>query len=576
MRPAKKSVWQRMAALPFFKAVGNVLYALGFYAEAKVVLVWRVVRNICLFMAQLAVWLFRGLFRGAARIIKGVLADIAAPFKQVASGYRNMRKLARAEKRKGNKKVNRKLTGYLADGIKAHGHLVPKMLRFVMPVFALGVFVFTIQSVLGMRYALSVSVGDTEIGYVENETVLEDGLSLLRMRISLAQNQSVDEWEFTPTLAVSPTKATLNKTQVADKILESSSGDIQKGYGIYIDGNLVGATADGDALRQFLEDKKGQYYDPDLPEATIEFVREVEVPAQEEIFLGGTVKTVEELEEALSQNISETETYTTLQGDTLGEIARQHGITLEELLARNPGLEGQDEEHEFAAGTTVVIQRAEPYLQVKKVVRSVVEEAVPFETIRVEVDTRRKGQQATVQQGINGTALVSYDSVYIDGELVSKDRVDEQPISPVQNKIIEVGTLEVAGGYGSIGGGAGFIWPVPDAKYSSRGMTASHRGLDINAPTGTPIYAAAGGLVITSGWHNSYGNYIMIQHPDGLVSLYGHCSELLVPAGVSVAQGDAIALVGSTGYSTGPHCHFEIQQGGRPIDPAPYVIAPWA
>jgi murein DD-endopeptidase MepM/ murein hydrolase activator NlpD len=86
-----------------------------------------------------------------------------------------------------------------------------------------------------------------------------------------------------------------------------------------------------------------------------------------------------------------------------------------------------------------------------------------------------------------------------------------------------------------------------------------HRGVDIAGPVGTPIYAAAPGVVVSSGWNSGgYGNLVDIRHPDGSMTRYAHNSRLMVQAGQQVRQGQQIAAMGSTGFSTGPHLHFEI------------------
>ncbi len=102
--------------------------------------------------------------------------------------------------------------------------------------------------------------------------------------------------------------------------------------------------------------------------------------------------------------------------------------------------------------------------------------------------------------------------------------------------------------------------------------SGNHGGLDIAAPGGTPIHAAAAGTVVVSGWSNvGYGNHIIIQHSNGVQTLYGHCSALYVSAGQYVEQGEVIGAVGSTGNSTGNHLHLEIRANGSRLNPQYYL-----
>lgn len=94
-----------------------------------------------------------------------------------------------------------------------------------------------------------------------------------------------------------------------------------------------------------------------------------------------------------------------------------------------------------------------------------------------------------------------------------------------------------------------------------------HAGVDFGAPSGTPISAAAAGVVIEAGYVRGYGNVAIVDHGSGVSTLYGHCSRLFVRAGQRVARGERIAAVGSTGLSTGPHLHFEVRVNGRPVNP---------
>lgn len=105
------------------------------------------------------------------------------------------------------------------------------------------------------------------------------------------------------------------------------------------------------------------------------------------------------------------------------------------------------------------------------------------------------------------------------------------------------------------------------------GKTHTHSGMDMAVKQGTPIYAAESGVVIVAQWWSSYGNCIIIDHGGGLWTVYGHIMPdgILVKKGQTVKRGDKIALVGSTGQSTGPHLHFEVRKNEKPVDPKPYL-----
>jgi murein DD-endopeptidase MepM/ murein hydrolase activator NlpD len=110
--------------------------------------------------------------------------------------------------------------------------------------------------------------------------------------------------------------------------------------------------------------------------------------------------------------------------------------------------------------------------------------------------------------------------------------------------------------------------PRVDPISGARGF---HPGDDLQATYGTPIHACRSGQVVIAGWQGGYGNAVVIDHGGGMATLYGHQSRLAVTAGQEVNAGDVIGYVGSTGYSTGPHLHFEVRLGGSPVDPASYI-----
>ena len=128
--------------------------------------------------------------------------------------------------------------------------------------------------------------------------------------------------------------------------------------------------------------------------------------------------------------------------------------------------------------------------------------------------------------------------------------------------------------------GGAFCWPTPSTRYITshfgtryhpvQKRNKTHTGIDIGAGHGASILAAQSGTVLRAGWNSGYGNYVVIDHGGGVQPLYGHCSALLVSSGQSVSRGQQIALVGSTGVSTGPHLHFEVLINGSYTDPMGY------
>lgn len=103
------------------------------------------------------------------------------------------------------------------------------------------------------------------------------------------------------------------------------------------------------------------------------------------------------------------------------------------------------------------------------------------------------------------------------------------------------------------------------------GASTNHKGMDFAAPTGTPIYAAAAGTVVTARYSGNAGNMIVINHGDGIVTIYMHCHAMYVTAGQKVTKGQNIAIVGNTGNSTGPHLHFQVELNGVPVNPLNYL-----
>jgi murein DD-endopeptidase MepM/ murein hydrolase activator NlpD len=168
-------------------------------------------------------------------------------------------------------------------------------------------------------------------------------------------------------------------------------------------------------------------------------------------------------------------------------------------------------------------------------------------------------------------------SALADSRETREEYLSEVEALAAQSAALATAIRESQAGAGSAGTGtpsaAGLIWPVDGVVTSGFGMRwgRMHEGIDIAAPIGTPIWAAAAGTVIHSGWLSGYGNLVVVDHGNGLATAYAHASAILVVLGQQVSQGETIALVGSTGHSTGPHLHFEVRINGVAVDPLLYL-----
>lgn len=157
----------------------------------------------------------------------------------------------------------------------------------------------------------------------------------------------------------------------------------------------------------------------------------------------------------------------------------------------------------------------------------------------------------------------------------------EQALQELQQTSQEIEKrLRGSSGHGGSSQGTGTMaWPLHGEITSPFGYRTHpifgtriyHSGIDIAADTGDPVRAADSGVIESAGWLGGYGYAVIINHGNGLATLYGHNSELLVSEGQRVAKGQVISRAGSTGWSTGPHLHFEVRQDGSPVNPLNFL-----
>ena len=212
----------------------------------------------------------------------------------------------------------------------------------------------------------------------------------------------------------------------------------------------------------------------------------------------------------------------------------------------------------------------EPLITIRSTETATYTEAVAYDVQYIDNASLYEGETEIKSQGSEGTDLIVATVERVNGQevartVVSTTRITE-PVAEVQYR----GTKPIPATQGT----GAFQYPLASYTISSYfGMRwgTLHTGVDLAAPMGSKIYASDGGTVTFAGWKGSYGYLVIINHGGLFETYYAHCSKILVSVGENVYQGQNIALVGSTGYSTGPHCHFEVRYNGTPNNPLNYL-----
>ncbi|MCD7748205.1 MAG: peptidoglycan DD-metalloendopeptidase family protein [Firmicutes bacterium] len=285
-----------------------------------------------------------------------------------------------------------------------------------------------------------------------------------------------------------------------------------------------------------------------------------------------------EMEQYISEtlaSISDSEALIEDMEASLDEASSELSAWLDDYIARNGATTVTTEdtttetETETEAETTTTVAETTTAEENTTVEDSAVEESTAEDTTGEDTTA---ADDTTADDATAGDATASDETTGDSG-----DDTDE----PVETDDTDGGDDDDSG----TSSGVSFIWPLPTqyttitSYFGARpdpftGAASNHGAIDIYAPSGTDIYAAASGTVILSQSYSTYGNCIIIDHGNGIFTLYAHASKLLVSVGDTVTQGQVIAYVGMTGRATGYHLHFEVRLGSTRVDPLGYVSVP--
>ena len=489
-----------------------------------------------------------------------------------------------------------------------------------------GIIVFAIISNF-FTVALEVTINKNSVGYVTDEEVYQSILNQVEDAIqnhldqnaattsTLVQTTSKQESDESMNITVSATESEdddnaltlsalnlsgesyaltttaeyslriVKKSELATEedlysdVYSTVSELVGTNWGMYVDGELKAACADGETINKILDEIKAPY-ETGEKNARVEFVQDVVV--KKGMFSSDTLKSEEDLRGMFETDSDNPAYYICQDGDYLSTVAAKFGMTTSQLQALNPDVK----ETAIYEGLKLNIAAPDIYLQVKVIKTETYTEEIDFEVVREKTNELYSGSTKVKTAGQKGTKEVTAEITYVDGARTGKSIVSTKVIKKPVNKVILVGTKTrssssgsgyVSGNYSAGDGIASgtFSNPLPGSYVSSgRSRYSGHRAVDLCLRGGTlnaAVYAADGGTVISSGWSGGYGNMIQIRHAGGYVTYYAHLNTRYVQVGDTVSKGQMIGRAGSTGNSTGPHLHFEIRKNGTPYNPANFI-----
>ena len=345
--------------------------------------------------------------------------------------------------------------------------------------------------------------------------------------------------------------------------LDSVSGELRQ-YQVLVDGQVVGTVKDEDALNQLLDSMKEKYTNENTVSA--EFLDTVTV---EPVYEAENLMTMSEMDAALQSNQDGSTTYTVVAGDTFYGIAYANDMSLSDLQALNPGMDI----NRLMVGDVLNVKELTPILSVQTVEEQNYTQAIACPVEEVEDSSLYVGDSRVITQGVEGEEQVNATVTYVNGQETSRTVNSTTTLREPTTTVKAVGTKEKPRTASS----GSYQWPIYGritSYFGGRyifGSYSYHSGIDISASYGAAIRAADGGTVTYAGYKGSYGNLVIITHDNGTQTYYGHNSSLTVSAGQKVYKGQQVARAGSTGRSTGVHCHFEMRVNGTSVNPLSYL-----
>lgn len=453
---------------------------------------------------------------------------------------------------------------------KLHRNFVFSVLNITIPIVSIFVLFFTIHYWNQLNFGLILENSGKQIAVIQDENTYEQATEMVNQRMVHDTADDDSQLNFKPNFRLSIANSTFaSAAYVCDKLIEQSNGIIEEASGLYIDGELLGAVKSAADLRYMLQNLLDAARGGD-ENATAQFAQNVEIESG--LYPTTSIISTDDMKKIITSTSKAGVTYTVKEGDTVTSIAKANNMTISDLNKINGNQLGDS----IHPGDLVNIEVAEPRLKVEVIKTETYQVSIPYKTIVKNDDSKYTDYTKVLTKGVEGLQEC-VDKVYtVNGIETKRESVSRTTLSEPVNKVVVTGTKKRPNTGSGVSSGS-LMWPVPSlhtiTTYFTWRWGSFHYGIDISGSSayGKTIVAADGGVVTAAGWSGGYGYRVVIRHNGTLSTLYGHCSKLLVSVGQKVSKGQAIAKVGSTGNSTGPHCHFEVIKNGRKVNPLLYV-----
>ncbi|MBP5361417.1 MAG: peptidoglycan DD-metalloendopeptidase family protein [Ruminococcus sp.] len=513
-------------------------------------------------------------------MIKSLGSGILWLWKELTESFRSRVKLSneltrkvRKAKKEGQKEYITALVTFIGSFFFGENGVVYTAFNYTLPILCIAFLVGVVRFGSGLEYGIAVEYNGHEIGIISAESDFDSAARDVKQRVSYSKNEEALDMSAKLSLRViSDDDKFITAGQLADKMIEASDEDLTEAYGIYIDGTFTGAVNNKKAIEDALEDKLLNY-DVKGIVRDVSYVNKIEYTKG--IYLRNSVKSEEETIEKLTSKKERQRVYVAQAGDNVVTVAQKYGMTLEKFNELNP-----DVNTTLKDGQMINVIQTESFLPIQYIREMDTLSFLDYETIEVETSALNVGVVSTLTKGERGEKESKIEITYIDGIESSRKIISNNITKNPVMEVIGYGTYSAMPDdpdtcfFGQPMTGTGQMgWPVDGGWVSDTFISdRNHKGIDIAAPEGTEIYAAEEGEVVSAGWNSGgYGNVVMIEHPDGYATVYGHMISVYAVEGEYVQKGQLIGFVGNTGNSFGDHCHFEVRYQGICYDPASFL-----